>query len=492
MVKITFIYLKNKYIIENIKPKKSLFEIIINYSNMINININNLYFIYKGKHIILNNKKISYKNNITILVIKINKKAKNNIDQIACPICDNIAPININDDKISIDNCINKHNFLNLSFNDFNNIININESLIKCEVCGNNKNDYNNKFYLCSCSKYFCPICSTLHNKEHNQIEYKDKYVICPIYNNNLISYCNNCGINLCKNCEKDHSRHKLVYYKQILNTSKLNEVNKDISDANISISQYKNKIENIKNNFNDYLININYKYKEYTKIYEYLIKYINNLSNYESIVSLNNFKIKNLLKDMKNFLNKDEKSQMKELFDSYDNIKNELTIIYCANKNNQKIRLFGDNFMKNNKNNCIIYINNKKKDLCDFYYLEKNKNNDEIVTIKLIEVKTITNMSYMFHECENLVFLSNFSNWDTSKVTDMKYMFYNCSSLKTFLDISKWKTDQVTDMSYMFFNCKLISSMPDISKWETNNVKNMAYMFYSCESLSILPDISK
>ena len=72
----------------------------------------------------------------------------------------------------------------------------------------------------------------------------------------------------------------------------------------------------------------------------------------------------------MKNFLNKDEKSQMKELFDSYDNIKNELTIIYCANKNNQKIRLFGDNFIKNNKNNCIIYINNKKKDLCDFYYL--------------------------------------------------------------------------------------------------------------------------
>ena len=39
----------------------------------------------------------------------------------------------------------------------------------------------------------------------------------------------------------------------------------------------------------------------------------------------------------------------------------NEMIIIYMNNKNNTQINLFGEIFVKNNKDNCVLTINNKK-----------------------------------------------------------------------------------------------------------------------------------
>ena len=44
--------------------------------------------------------------------------------------------------------------------------------------------------------------------------------------------------------------------------------------------------------------------------------------------------------------------------------------------------------------------------------------------------------------------------------------------------------------MSYMFYNCESLLFLPDISKWNTNNVKDMSSMFSYCKSLLSLPDI--
>ena len=160
----------------------------------------------------------------------------------------------------------------------------------------------------------------------------------------------------------------------------------------------------------------------------------------------------------------------------------------YNKGEDKYEIKLFGEEFIENNKNNCKIIIDNKEQDLIE--YLKINKN-EKILKIKLKEIKTITNMSYMFHGCESLTSLPNISNWNTNNVTDMSFMFFGCDSLTSLPDISNWNTNNVPNMSHMFLGCNSLTSLPDISNWNTNNVTNMSYMFSWCKSLTLLPDIS-
>ena len=154
-------------------------------------------------------------------------------------------------------------------------------------------------------------------------------------------------------------------------------------------------------------------------------------------------------------------------------------------------IRLFGQNFVKNNKNLCKVIIDNKEYDLCE-YYSDKNLKLKNIFEIKLKGIINITDMSYMFYGCLSLLSLPDISKWDTKNVTNMSNMFYYCNLLSSLPDISKWDTKNVTNMNSMFASCESLSSLPDISKWNTKNVTNISYIFSFCRALSSLPDISK
>ena len=100
---------------------------------------------------------------------------------------------------------------------------------------------------------------------------------------------------------------------------------------------------------------------------------------------------------------------------------KNEITIIYDYNKSEDvniniddkeeakkeigetisREKLFGEKFVKNNKNKCKMIINGKKEEICSYLlnyheYLNKGK-----LEIKLIlDIKNIYDISYMFSEC--------------------------------------------------------------------------------------------
>ena len=111
-----------------------------------------------------------------------------------------------------------------------------------------------------------------------------------------------------------------------------------------------------------------------------------------------------------------------------------EIKIKYKVNE--KEIKLFGKDFVKNNKNNCKIEIEGKEYEL-------KEKISSSIISKKidiLIKLKGILN------------------------ITNMSYMFYGCSSLSSLPDISKWNTSNVTHMSFMFDGCSSLSSLPDIS----------------------------
>ena len=97
----------------------------------------------------------------------------------------------------------------------------------------------------------------------------------------------------------------------------------------------------------------------------------------------------------------------------------NEITIIYDYNKSKdinididykEKIKkvigetisrekLFGERFVKNNKNKCKMIINGKMEEICSYLqnyheYLNKGK-----LEIKLIDIKNISDISYMFSD---------------------------------------------------------------------------------------------
>jgi surface protein len=121
-----------------------------------------------------------------------------------------------------------------------------------------------------------------------------------------------------------------------------------------------------------------------------------------------------------------------------------EMIIMY---KKESKIKLFGENFIKNNRNNCIIMINNKIQEKWDYYNLEEDNRNDNII-VKLIEKTEIKDLSYMFYECESLLSILMESEWNMNHFTNLSYMFYNCISLRDLTDISNWNTSNVTNIN--------------------------------------------
>ena len=155
-----------------------------------------------------------------------------------------------------------------------------------------------------------------------------------------------------------------------------------------------------------------------------------------------------------------------------------EIKIIYEINKKNiwyERIKIFGEEFVENNKKKCKMIIDDKEYEISEKYNIT-NYNNG-ILEIKL---KGITNMSGMFSNISSLSSLIDISISNTNNITNMSEMFYGCSSLLSLPDISKWNTNNVKDMSYMFYGCSSLLSLPDISKWNTNNVTDMNSMFYA------------
>ena len=167
----------------------------------------------------------------------------------------------------------------------------------------------------------------------------------------------------------------------------------------------------------------------------------------------------------------------------------NQITIKYKKPTNKNKIRIFGKDFVGNNKNKCKIQYYDGCHTLRE--YIELKNDEGDIIEIKLNGINDITDLSYMFADCDMLISLSDISKWNVEKVTDMSYMFYNCESLESLPDISKWNVDKVTNMSHMFSNCESLQNLPDIYFWNTINVTNMSDIFSNCKLLRSLPDIS-
>ena len=468
-------------------------------------------------------------------------------DDIICPQCGEICFININDYKINLNKCKNNH-YDDLLLNEFKEKQKIDESKILCNDCKkfNKSNTIKNKFFkCCTCKKNICLLCQNQNHKEHIVIDYDNKNYFCEFHGEKYNYFCKECNINLCNMCEHDN-KHELIYFKKIIrNKNELIETNKILKE---NIDKLKKDINEIIMKLNKVIDNLETYYNiTNNAINNYDIKYIN----YQSLTNMKNINNSDLkiIDDINQIINENLiENKIKYINKIYGKLFiNEMIINYKINEGDEKIRIFGDNFIKNNKDNYKIIINNREYELKTHLNIKDFEIKNNILEIKLREINpvnnlfcmfsecsclfslkdiskfnidnvtslfgmfeqcsslislpddisnwntnNVTNISLMFSECSSLKSLPDISKWTTDRINNMKATFQTCSSLKSLPDISKWNIDNVTDISFLFNKCSSLISLPDISKWNTNNVNNISYIFSKCSSLKSLPDISK
>ena len=196
------------------------------------------------------------------------------------------------------------------------------------------------------------------------------------------------------------------------------------------------------------------------------------------------------------------------------------LIINYKVDEIGDRIQIFGDNFVNNNKDKLFLIINN-----CYSELIPTIKINDvylEVILVQKSEVR-ITNLSYMFQQCinldnfdkykdhdlidfnyvEDISFMFNncnkieklnldlFGIFEKGKLKSMKETFSECTLLKKISGIDKWNIKNVETMAGMFKECPELSNIDGIEKFDTQNVKDFSEMFYECETLKSIPDIS-
>jgi len=497
MVEVEFNYNGIKTVIQ-CKLNDKIKNICQDYLNEINEDKNNVFFSYNenagnnfNEELTIQemiNEEDKKRNKMVILVFKSElEKEENDIiksKDIICPKCGESIKFEIIKFKIKLSECKNGHIIDNILLNEFEKTQYINNKEIKCEIC-NNK--FNKIFYKClECKKNICPLCESNHEKTHKIINYDERLYICDKHYENYHSYCDECKINLCILCEVEHKSHKKISLGEIIpNKDELIKNNRKLKRM---IDLFNNNVKIIINILEEVIENMNIYYK----IIEDIINNYNNKNiNYEILYNINKIKENNIIKEMKNIVNKSSiKSKFSDIFDIYCNMNiNEINLIY---KVDNKIKLFGHDFVDRNRKNCKIIINGKEDELKEYKTFSLFKKKIDKLEIKLKGINHITDMRYMFDGCSSLSSLRDISKWNTNNITNMSYIFNGCSSLSSLPDISKWNTNNITNMSYMFNGCSSLSSLPDISKWDTSNVTNMSCIFNGCSSLSSLPDISK
>ena len=402
------------------KGEEYIKDIISRYK--IKINTNNVYFTFNGTKLNENQKLNEIKSNNNevpkILVIDTIQQSKDEYiesNNIICPQCNENCLIDIKDYKIKLYGCDNSHITDNILLNEFKNTQKINISNIKCSICNKSKLDtYKNELYICcECNINLCPLHKSNHNKEHTIINYDMKNYLCIKHGDKFISYCKICNKNLCNECGFVHNKEHNLIYQRDININMNNLINE--------LNELKHKLEYILHN---------------TQI---IIDIYNNINKKDKNLNYQILQNKNL--DLREILNMNE--YINPIYDKM-RTKAEIRLRYDKNEN---IRILGDKFVENNINNFEMIVNNKSMKLQTHYTPINNQ-------IILRQINNITDLSYMFYECTNLLSISNIDKLNTNKVTDMSFMFDKCNSLESLPDISIWNANNVTNMKAMFQEC--------------------------------------
>ena len=336
--------------------------------------------------------------------------------------------------------------------------------------------------------------------------------------------YCTVCEENICSECIRNHMHdmeklHELIVldFQAIKNYRYVEFINNKLKKENVG---YRDQSSDLDESFDETQNKANriipvenkaiFVEKEDEDEFNYFNEFINIILN--DYIDFPNYYHTYNIESIFRFLNKKHNFGIK---------------IKYINQKDKNIRLFGTQFVENNKNKLSIIIEDLKEHIeyiKEFHQFNSDKKSLEIyLTDKNIDPINnyygCFNISHMFQECDSLYEIEfdikncsfhedlshlfdgckslqeipdSILDWINFGANDLSYMFHNCSSLKIIPDISVWKLSNLLQMNGLFKGCKSLISLPDISNWDTKFVTDMSYMFSCCTNLKALPDISK
>ena len=449
-----------------------------------------------------------------------NKEAKGEekeyFNDVLCPYCLTSAILENDGHKLNIINCNNFHHLPNITYDRFDTVDNFPNA--KCGGCSKYKSQLTppeNQFYICSCGIYLCPECYTSHDKSHKKTEIENKNFHCLKHDKDYNSYCIDCNHNICDDCTDSHKGHEVLKYVHLKPKEEyVDKISKEIERQKEALNKFldfsRKVVDEVINEVNNYINN-------YILIEKSLIRrYKNNSRNFQLLQNLRNNKLfynntffnDLIVTDMEKLNKLDALEKISHLYSKINNAKrdgmksdlksninipknekdnkNEMTITYQIKEIglDKKVKLFDSVFVDNNRDKLELIINGKKeKELIEYYRIP---NNEKELKVQIVEKKPVTNMSYMFNNCKNLVSVDS-KKWDTTNVKSMEALFQLCSFQQA-PDISFWKTQNLTSMRAMFTKCINLKGMPDMTKWNTQNVKDMSLLFNGCISIESIP----
>ena len=231
--------------------------------------------------------------------------------------------------------------------------------------------------------------------------------IVCGYYKNEYIR--NNIFKKIYKNIDEKTLR-RIIHQRSLdinLSYSKEKEINKRRNEK----KELDSKIKEIFEEYDKEIKTIKEENEKLKKEYENkLIKY---KEEYEQ-------KIKELKEENENKLKVYEECK-NEIEEKIKEKNSEMTIIYKINKDEDSIKLFGLDFIDNNKTICKIVHEGKEYELQETFDI-KDKKDKDVLEIKL--KGSLNNMNYMFYKCICLLSLPDISKWRTTNITNMSCMF--------------------------------------------------------------------
>ncbi|MEE6185797.1 BspA family leucine-rich repeat surface protein [Niabella digestorum] len=102
-----------------------------------------------------------------------------------------------------------------------------------------------------------------------------------------------------------------------------------------------------------------------------------------------------------------------------------------------------------------------------------------DITATDIPNLAQVTDMSFMFSQCEKLTGPNNINDRDVSNVTNMRAMFQ--AALLFNQPLNDWDVSNVTDMEWMFYYASSFNQPLD--QWKVHNVQAMVVMFSNASS---------
>ena len=356
MLEVEFLYGGKKIDIQ-CKSEEKMEEIINRFLGKAGKTKEQLFFIYGGEivneNLTLNsqaNDNDKKRNKMSILV---NNKTEDytNDEQslkksqyIICPECKESSRIKVDNYKIGFYDCKNGHNINDILINDFDQTQNIDEAKIICQNCNkiNKSTSYKNIFFLCyDCKKNLCSLCQSIHDTNHNLIDYDERFFFCDSHYELYFSYCKDCKKDICLTCEGEHSNHETISYGSIL--PNLENIKEETNNFNEKKEAFKNDIREIINKLN----NLIYTIDNYFEIYQDIINsYAKKKRNYSLLQNINEISKCNeaIIKDINEITN--EKN-------IYEKIKGMITIYNKSIEINKSHNKNNELPKKENQNDC-------------------------------------------------------------------------------------------------------------------------------------------